>query len=83
MYNKKKGEGDDSSQQSYTYVIPLRLLIRHLIDGCILKVGYNHHQYSYRETVVASYRPITNFFSSLFFQTSREKVSEYMSEMPY
>jgi hypothetical protein len=47
--------------------IPSRLLSRHLIDGCILKVVYNHHQYSYRETVIASHRPITNLFFFLFF----------------
>jgi len=84
IYNKKKEEGDDSSQQSYTYVIPLWLLIRRLIDGYVLKVGYNHHQYSYRKTVVTYVYNETLFTLFVFFpQIVRKKMSEYLSEMPY
>jgi hypothetical protein len=55
--------------------VPLRHLIRRLIDRCILKVLYNHHQYSSRETIIPSLRPIINLFFPFFFFINIERES--------
>ncbi len=59
--------------------LPLGLLLRHLIDVCVLKVAHNHHRYSHRETIITSYHSLT----SLFFFKHQERKCPDRSEIPY
>jgi len=63
MHNGRKKETIPPNNFIYICVL-LWVLIRRLIDGCVLKVVHHHHQYSYCEAVVTSRQPI---YSELLF----------------